>query len=137
MGFLNQEEIDKIIADFEALLGSPETPTVTLIWNEGGTYDKVYDKWTGAIEKTKENVSAMVNVISEMDLKEIGGANVKVGDVLFFFSNKEDLNKRNLKIRFRNIDYKPVLPQPTLAENFLVPLGNSQIAQIILARRLA
>ena len=137
MGFLNQEEINRIIADFGTLLGSPETPTVILIWNEGGDYNKVYDKWTGATEKTKEDVSAMVNVISEMDLKEIGGTNVKAGDILFFFSNTEDLDKRNLKIRFKDIDYKPVLPQPTLAEDFLVPLGDSQIAQIILTRRLA
>ena len=136
MSFLNQGEIDRIIADFVTLLGSPETPTVTLIWDEGGIHNEIYDKWTGATEKTKD-VSAMLKVISETDLKKIGGTNVKAGDMLFFFSNTEDLDKRNLKIRFKDIDYKPVLPQPTLAEDFLVPLGNSQIAQTILARRLA
>lgn len=137
MSFLNQEEIDSMIADFETLLASPEIPTVILMWDEDGVYSKPYDKWTGSTAKTKADVSAVVNVISEADLKEIGGTNVKAGDIAFFFSNAEDLDKRNLKIRFKSIDYKPVLPQPTLAENLLVPLGSSQMAQVILARRLA
>lgn len=136
MSFLNQEEINRMISDFDTLLDSPETPTVILIWDEDGTYNSAYDKWTGATEKTKEDVSAMVNIISETDLEEVGGTNIKAGDILFYFSNTEDLDKRNLKIRFKVIDYKPVLPQPILAEDFLVPLGNSQMAQVILARRL-
>ena len=137
MSFLKQEEINRIIADFGTLLVSPETPTVIFMWDEDGIYSEVYDKWIEVVEKTKKDIHAMVKVISETDLKKIGGTNVKVGDILFFFSKTEDLEKRNLKIRFREIDYKPVLPQPILAEDFLVPLGDSQIAQTILARRLA
>ena len=98
MPFLSQEAINSIIADFETLLLSPETPKIILKWTEGGTYDKNYDKWTGATAKTKENVPSMVNVISETDLKEIGGANIKAGDILFYFSQTEDLEKRDLKI---------------------------------------
>lgn len=143
MGFLTQNEINRMKKDFDDLLEAPEAQTVTFRWRTGhtGAWDAEYKRYVGGapIYASQDSIKCIVAFLTESDIEDMMDAHVdvKIGDAIFYFEYDTDFSgKEALRITHKGIYWYPVVPQPAPFEISGVPLGASQMATILYCTRI-
>lgn len=141
--FLNQAEISMIRRDFIDYLNSPECITIKLKWiaDHTGVYDKDYRIWLNDMPVyNEETIRAGFQDITSVSVRKYGWGDDLIGGAVLLFDSAKDLSgKPGLTFEQQTdggiINWAPVIPQPTIPEGLRVPLGTTQMAQVVACRR--